>query len=88
MAKQIEELTKELRAAKVDSKAECVGLWTSKDKQTVRKVYQGPKGGIHTVTKGDSKVKPDDADWERMPEAEADRRIAAHEEWKASSPTK
>eukprot|EP00964_Phaeocystis_antarctica_P106746 scaffold71553_cov71-Phaeocystis_antarctica.AAC.1 len=33
----IEELTKQLRGAKVDSKHACVGLWTSKDKQTVRK---------------------------------------------------
>ena len=88
MAKQIEELTKKLSAARVDSKAECIGLYTTKDKQTVRKVYQGPMGGIYTETKGGSKSKPDAADWERMTEADADIRIAAHENWKASSPTK
>ena len=85
---KIEELTKQLRAAKVDSKAECVGLYTTKDKQTVRKVYEGRLGGIYTESKGGSKAKPDDADWVRMTEAEADLRVAAHEEWKASSPTK
>ena len=84
----IEELTKQLRAAKLNSKHECVGLYTTKKKDDVRKVYLGPMGGIYTETKGGSKPKPDDADWERMPEAEVDRRIAAHEEWKASSPTK
>ena len=86
--KQIDALTKQLRKVKVDSKDVCVGLYKTKDKQTVRKVYQGPMGGIYTETKGGSKPKPDDADWEQMTEAEADRRIAAHEEWKASSPTK
>ena len=88
MAKQIEELTKKLSAARVDSKAECIGLYTTKDKQTVRKVYEGRLGGIYTESKGGSKSKPDDADWVRMTEAEADLRVAAHEEWKASSPTK
>ena len=84
--KEIEELTKQLSGAKV-SKPECVGLWTSKDQQTVRKVLRGPKNGIYTQTEAGTKMfNPED--WVEMTEAEADRRIAAHEEWKASSPTK
>ena len=84
---KIEELTKQLRGAKVDSKHACVGLWTSKDKQTVRKVLRGPKKGIYTQTEAGTKMfNPED--WVEMPEAEADIRIAAHENWKASSPTK
>ena len=49
---------------------------------------EGRLGGIYTESKGGSKSKPDAADWVRMTEAEADLRVAAHEEWKASSPTK
>ena len=51
-AKQIEELTKQLGKVKVKAQpnAECVGLWTSKDKQTVRKVFAGPRGGFHMLT--------------------------------------
>ena len=63
-----------------------VGLWTSKDKQTVRKVFRGPKGGIYTQTAAGTKISPEE--WAEMDEAEAGRRIAAHEEWKAASPTK
>ena len=86
---QIDALTKKVGKlnVKVDSKHECVGLWTSKDKQTVRKVLRGPKKGIYTQTEAGTKMfNPED--WVEMPEAEADIRIAAHENWKASSPTK
>ena len=88
MAKKIEELTKQLSAAKVDSKDKCAGVWTSKDKNTVRKVYEGPKGRKYYVTASGTKVTVTKGDWEAMDESEADKRIAAHEAWKLSSPTK
>ena len=66
--------------------APCVGLWTSKDKNTVRKVFAGPRGGYHMLTP--SKVTLKIGEFEKMDESEADKRIAAHEAWKASSPTK
>ena len=80
---QIEELMGKLKVKSGDT---VVGLWTSKDKQTVRKVFRGPKGGIYTQTAAGTKISPDE--WAEMDEAEACRRIAAHEEWKAASPTK
>jgi len=80
---QIEELMGKLKVKSGDT---VVGLWTSKDKQTVRKVFRGPKRGIYTQTAAGTKISPDE--WAEMDEAEACRRIAAHEEWKAASPTK
>jgi hypothetical protein len=80
---QIEELMGKLKVKAADT---VVGLWTSKDKQTVRKVFRGPKGGIYTQTAAGTKISPEE--WAEMDEAEAGRRIAAHEEWKAASPTK
>ena len=79
-------LSKQLSDAKVDSKAVCVGLWKSKDKQTLRKVFRGPKGGIYTQTAAGTKIAPEE--WEPMEEAEVDDKMAAHEAWKAASPSK
>ena len=92
MAKKIEELQlvvekmTKLNVKAAQPNAPCAGLWTSKDKQTVRKVFAGPRGGFHMLTP--SKVTLKIGDWQDVTEAEAERRIAAHEEWKASSPTK
>ena len=86
MAKKIEELTKQLSAAKVDSKDKCAGLWTSKDGNTVRKVFEGPKGRKYYLTAAGTKVTTEE--YKVMPEAEADRRIAEHQAWKASAPAK
>ena len=83
---QINALTKQVGKLNVKPEDTVVGLWTSKDKQTVRKVFRGPKGGIYTQTAAGTKISPEE--WAEMDEAEAGRRIAAHEEWKAASPTK
>ena len=47
--------------------AVCVGVWKSKDKHTVRKVFKGPKNGIYMLTP--SKVFLTNADWEPMDES-------------------
>ena len=92
MAKKIEELQlvvekmTKLNVKAAQPNAPCAGLWTSKDKQTLRKVFAGPRGGFHMLTP--SKMTLKIGEFEETTEAKAERRIAAHEEWKASSPTK
>ena len=67
--------------------AECVGVWKSKDKNTLRKVYKGPKNGIYMLTPSKVTITKT-SDWEPLDESEVDERIAAHEAWKQASPTK
>lgn len=65
-----------------------IGLYKTKDKQTVRAVFKGPKGGIYTKTPSGSRSRPKNEDWEPMEEAEVKQRIAQHEAWKSASPSK
>ena len=72
--------------AKADSKI--IGLHTSKDKKKVRSVFKGPKGGVFIMTPGGHRTQVEATEYEPMEEAEVNERIAAHEAWLASSPTK
>ena len=65
-----------------------IGLYKTKDKQAVRAVFKGPKGGIYTKTPSGSRSRPKNEDWEPMEEAEVKQRIAQHEAWKSASPSK
>jgi hypothetical protein len=86
--KQIAELMAQLNLAKaVAADITVVGLHTSVDKKKVRAVFKGPKGGTYILTeKARTVVK--DGDYEKMDEAEVNKRIEEHEAWLASSPTK
>ena len=65
-----------------------IGLHTSKDKKKVRSVFKGPKGGVFIMTPGGHRTQVEATEYEPMEEAEVNERIAAHEAWLASSPTK
>ena len=64
-----------------------VGLWTSQDKKKVRPVLKGPKGGTYYYSEK-SKTAVQEGKYDEMDEDEVNKRIAAHEAWLASSPTK